>query len=82
MRQLLQRRKVVQPKLQEVEQWQQHVDYCNQQRINLVYHSTDRGEANLLCHFDDNNGLWKTLNSMRNVENTALMKLLAGVKAV
>ena len=36
--------------------------------------------ANLLCDFDKNNGLWKTLNSMRNVENTALMKLLSGVK--
>jgi hypothetical protein len=64
-----------------INQWQQHVDYCNQQRTNLVYYSNDRGEANLLCDFDEDNGLWKTLNSMRNVENTALMKLLAGVKA-
>ncbi len=65
-----------------IEQWQRHVDYCNQQRMNLVYYSKDKGEANLLCDFSENNGLWKTLNSMRNVENTALMKLLAGVKAV
>jgi len=33
-----------------------------------------------MVDFDKNNGLWKTLNSMRNVENTALMKLLSGVK--
>ncbi len=68
-----------------VEEWQQNIKYCNKQRINLVYNSKDRGEANLLCHFDDSfdnkNGLWKTLNSMRNVEKTALMKLLQGVKA-
>lgn len=65
-----------------VEQWHQHIDYCNKQRTNLVYYSKDRGEANLLGNFDENSGLWKTLNSMRNVENTALMKLLKGVKAV
>lgn len=65
-----------------VEQWQQHVDYCDNQKMNLVYYSKDRGEANLLCNFDENNGLWKTLNSMRNVESTALMKLLHGVKPI
>lgn len=64
------------------EEWQQHIEYCSQQRTNLVYYSNDYGEANLLCNFDDHNGLWKTLNSMRNVENTALMKLLPGVKTV
>ena len=63
-----------------IKQWQQHVDYCDEQRTNLVYYSNDRGESNLLCNFDENDGLWKTLNSMRNVENTALMKLLGGVK--
>ncbi len=63
-----------------IEEWKQYVDYCNEQRMSLVYHSKDRAQANLLCDFDKNNGLWKTLNSMRNVENTALMKLLSGVK--
>jgi len=63
-----------------IEKWKQYVDYCNEQRMSLVYHSKDRAQANLLCDFDKNNGLWKTLNSMRNVENTALMKLLSGVK--
>ncbi|VAW44790.1 Superfamily II DNA and RNA helicase [hydrothermal vent metagenome] len=63
-----------------IEEWKQHVDYCNEQRMSLVYYSKDRAQANLLCDFDKNNGLWKTLNSMRNVENTALMKLLSGVK--
>ena len=63
-----------------IEEWVQHVDYCNKQRMSLVYHSKDRAQANLLCDFDKSNGLWKTLNSMRNVENTALIKLLSGVK--
>jgi len=63
-----------------VDEWGQHINYCNEQRMSLVYHSNDRAQANLLCDFDKNNGLWKTLNSMRNVENTALMKLLSGVK--
>lgn len=64
-----------------LEEWKGHIDYCNEQRMSLVYFSSDRAQANLLCDFDKNNGLWKTLNSMRNVENTALMKLLSGVKA-
>ncbi len=63
-----------------IDEWQQHIDYCSEQRMNLVYYSKDRAQANLLSDFDENNGLWKTLNSMRNVENTALMKLLPGVK--
>lgn len=63
-------------------EWEQHVDYCNEQRMSLVYHSNDRAQANLLCDFDKSNGLWKTLNSMRNVENTALMKLLPGVNKI
>ncbi len=62
------------------EEWQQHIDYCNEQRMSLFYNSEGRAHANLLCDFDKNNGLWKTLNSMRNVENTALMKLLSRVK--
>jgi len=61
-------------------QWQKYVEYCNEQSMNLVYYSNDRGEANLLSNFDEKNGLWKTLNSMRNVENTAFMKLLPAVR--
>jgi len=63
-----------------IEEWVQYIDYCEDQRMSLVYHSNDRAQANLLCHFDNNNGRWKTLNSMRNVENMAFMKLLSGVK--
>ena len=64
-----------------IEEWQQHIDYCNEQPKNLFYApKNDKGNAYLLCDFDNNNGLWKTLNSMRNVDNTALMKLLSGVK--
>lgn len=63
-----------------IEEWHQHVEYCDEQRMSFVYYTNDRGQANLLSNFDENNGLWKTLNSMRNVENTALMKLLSGVK--
>ncbi len=63
-----------------IDQWENHVEYCERQKQNLVYHSNDNGEANLICGFDKENGLWKTLNSMRNVENTAFMKLFSRVK--
>ncbi len=64
-----------------IKQWQDHVAYCENKRMNLVFFSKDKGEANLLCDFDKSDGLWKTLSSMRNVENTALIKLTHGVKA-
>ncbi len=64
-----------------VYQWQKEADYCNENKIKLVYESkNDKSFNNLICNFDETNGLWQTLQSMRNVENSALMKLLGGVK--
>ena len=60
--------------------WQQEVHYCQENKIKLVYNSNDRSFSNLICNFDEEKGLWKTLQSMRNVEDSALVKLLKGVK--
>ncbi len=60
--------------------WQQEVSYCQANKIKLVYNSNDRSFSNLICNFDEEKGLWKTLQSMRNVEDEALVKLLKGVK--
>jgi helicase-like protein len=63
-----------------VSSWQQEADYSRENQIRLVYNSKDRGFNNLICNFDEKNGLWQTLQSMRNVEDSALVKLLKGVK--
>ena len=66
-----------------VNEWQNEVKYCYDNKIKLVYNSNDRSFNNLICNFDEPNSLstpWQTLQSMRNVENSALMKLLRGVK--
>lgn len=60
--------------------WQSEVDYCKVNKIKMVYYGNDRGSQNLICNFDKENGLWKTLQSMRNVENSALIKLIPGLK--
>jgi hypothetical protein len=49
------------------------------QRQRLVYRGSDgdRRDLRLLYSHDDKvPGLWATLHSMRNVENTALVKIL------
>ena len=61
-------------------QWDNEVKYCRNNHIRLVYNSNDRGFKNLICNFETENGLWQTLQSMRNVESSALLKLLKGVK--
>ena len=63
-----------------VTEWSSESQYCHSNRIKLVYNSTDRGMNNLICNFEEKNGLWQTLQSMRNVESSALVKLLKGVK--
>ncbi len=63
-----------------VEQWHNEVKYCKKNKIKLVYNSNDRNFNNLICNFEEKNGLWQTLQSMRNVESSGLMKLLKGVK--
>lgn len=63
-----------------VRQWSSESSYCKTNRAKLVYNSKDRGMNNLICNFEEKNGLWQTLQSMRNVESSALVKLLTGVK--
>ena len=63
-----------------VNEWAEEVRYCNKNKTRLAYFEKDKSYSNLLCDFGKNNGLWETLQSMRNVENSALMKILPGVK--
>ncbi|SFV89296.1 Superfamily II DNA and RNA helicase [hydrothermal vent metagenome] len=63
-----------------LDDWQAEVAYCQKNRIKMVYYENDRGSHNLICNFDKDNGLWQTLQSMRNVENSALIKLIPGLK--
>jgi len=63
-----------------VSEWDNEVDYCKKNKIKLVYNSNDGNFNNIICNFETENGLWQTLQSMRNVESSALLKLLPGVK--
>jgi hypothetical protein len=63
-----------------IAEWHTETRLSDSKKRNLVYFSKDRASDNLLCNFDAGQGLWPTLQSMRNVENSALMKLLPGVK--
>lgn len=62
-----------------VAQWRAEVDHCREQKIQLRYEApdNDRKASRLLYNYDDRiEGRWRTLQSMRNVENTALLKPL------
>ena len=73
--------KVVQNHLDDlICEWHTETRLSDSKKRNLDYFSKDGGSDNLLRNFDEKQGLWPTLQSMRNVENTALMKLLSGVK--
>ncbi len=57
-------------------QWADQAAAARAQRQRLVYAGSDgdRRDLRLLCGHDDRvPGLWQTLHSMRNVENTALV---------
>jgi len=59
--------------------WQSEVERCRDSRRKLEYQVPDRdtGRDRLLYNHDDRiRGLWPTLQSLRNVENTALLKAL------
>ncbi len=61
-----------------VRQWADQAAAARSQRQRLVYagRDGDRRDLRLLCNHDDKvPGLWSTLHSMRNVENTALVRL-------
>jgi ATP-dependent helicase YprA (DUF1998 family) len=60
-------------------QWHSEVNHCRASRNELYYQAPDNDKAanRLLYNHDDTiHGLWRTLQSMRNVENTALLKPL------
>ena len=62
-----------------VAEWQNEVTRCREARRQLEYRVRDkeRGRDRLLYNHDDRiRGLWLTLQSLRNVENTALLKAL------
>lgn len=61
-----------------VKAWREEVCHCAATRIPLLYQapSNDKANARLLySHGDKIRGLWETPNSMRNVENTALLEI-------
>ena len=62
-----------------VEQWYTEVTHCQPTRDTLYYQAPndDKNGSRLLYNHDDKiKGLWPTLQSMRNVENSALLKML------
>ena len=62
-----------------VEQWHTEAAHCQVSKIQLNYQAPDKDKAvNRLLHNHDDQikGLWPTLQSMRNVENTGLLKPL------
>ena len=62
-----------------VEEWSGEVERCRAARRKLVYRAPTNQtnyERLLFAHTDRVRGLWPTLNSMRNVENTGLLKRL------
>jgi len=62
-----------------IAEWQIEVERCRLARRQLEYQvpEKDRGRDRLLYNHDDRiPGLWPTLQSLRNVENTALLKAL------
>jgi len=62
-----------------VREWEQEAQACRIARRGLVYSAPDRlDNANRLIHNHHARikGLWPTLQSMRNVEDTALLKVI------
>ncbi len=62
-----------------VAEWRNEVERCRDSRRGLEYQVTDRdtGRDRLLYNYDDRiRGLWPTLQSLRNVENNALLKVI------
>jgi len=62
-----------------VDQWRVEAAHCQSSKRQLSYQAPDKDKATdrLLYNHDDSiKGLWPTLQSMRNVENTALLKPL------
>ncbi|WP_458775608.1 helicase-related protein [Desulforhopalus sp. 52FAK] len=66
-----------------VDEWDQEAEDVKNRRGNLNYcrDSNDRSAEGLMVDFTDRTDVrkWKTLRSMRNVENSALLRLVGGV---
>ncbi len=60
-----------------INEWHEEIKRCGSKH-RLVYHAHDRASTGLLRNYDEklDKGLWGTLQSMRNVEETALLKPL------
>ena len=58
------------------DRWHGEARRCERERRRLNYEAKDRGADGLLRQFDDPpvRGLWRTLNSMRNVEDTGVLR--------
>jgi hypothetical protein len=62
-----------------IEEWQNEVERCRDVKRKLEYKvpAEDNARDRLLYNHDDRiRGLWAILQSLRNVENTALLKVL------
>ena len=58
-------------------EWQAEVERCRERKLEYQVPDEDNGRDRLLYNHDDRlRGLWPTLQSLRNVENTALFKAL------
>lgn len=56
-------------------EWHDEAEQSTRRKRDLCYEAPDKSAESLLCHFDDpHRGIWKTLNSMRNVEETGLLQ--------
>ncbi|MDF1690365.1 MAG: helicase-related protein [Cycloclasticus sp.] len=65
-----------------VDEWRSEVERCNDERLNLRYNPADNAAEALLISYESEaraRGVWKTLNSMRNVEKTGLFKIVKGL---
>ncbi len=66
-----------------INEWTLEVERCNEERLNLRFNPKDGSSEALLSSFENKakaQGMWKTLNSMRNVEKTGLFKIVRGLK--
>ena len=56
-------------------EWMDEAARCRREKRGLQYHCRDKAADSLLVAFESaQRGLWRTLNSMRNVEDTALLQ--------
>ena len=65
-----------------VDEWQEAAARCRRDKRGLHYHCRDNAADRLLGEFEGPRpGLWKTLHSMRNIEDTAVLRAKKPTKA-